>query len=110
MALGYTVKRRFSVGDLTARIVDVTLDNAYAANGYSLSPQQAGFGLNGTIIAVIPMGAAGGFLPEWDPVGLKLKVRDSSGAAGTATPEVANNLAGLNGIVARVLVLGQGQG
>src|SRR6516165_11339243 len=102
MTLGYAVKRRFSVGDLTARIVDVTLDASYAAGGYTLTPQQMGFGLNGVLYLVLPTPCADGFLTEWDEAASKLKIRDSSGAAGAATPEVANNLAGLATVTVRV--------
>jgi hypothetical protein len=37
-------------------------------------------------------------------------VRDFSGGVGVASPEVANSLAALNGIVVRVLAWGIGQG
>jgi hypothetical protein len=109
MTLAYAVRKRASIGDMFVRIVDVTLDNAYAAGGITLSPQQMGFGLNGTVLFVLA-GPVDGFLTEWDESTSKLKVRDASGAAGTATPEVANNLAALSGAVVRVMALGTGQG
>jgi len=111
MALTYSVVRRGSIGDLNYRIVDVTLDAAYAAGGYALSPQQMGFGSNGSILFVlISGGGADGFLTEWDETNTRLKVRDSSGGVGAATPEVANALAGLNGVKVRVFALGVGHG
>ena len=109
MALGYSIKARGSFGDLNYRIVDVTLDNAYLAGGYSLSPQQLGFGSNGTVLFVLAP-SSDGFLPEFDEATGKLKIRDSSGAAGVATPEVANSLAALAGLVCRVFAMGRGHG
>lgn len=110
MALAYSIKRRGQSGDFQFRLVDITLDNAYAAGGYALSAQQMGLGLNGVILAVIGLGVKAGFLTEWDQVNLKLMVRDASGGVGAATPEVANALAGLNGLVTRVFVIGVGTG
>jgi hypothetical protein len=109
VALTYSIKRRGSIGDLNYRIVDVTLDAAYAAGGYTLSPQQMGFGTNGTVFFVL-CGMADGFLTEWDEAASKLKVRDASGGVGAASPETANNLAGLNGLVVRLFALGIGHG
>lgn len=111
MALGYTIIRRGSFGDLSYRIADVTLDNAYAAGGYVLNPQQMGFGTNGSIVfALISGGGADGFILEWDETTAKLKARDSSGGVGAVTPEVANNLAALNNVKVRVFALGIGHG
>jgi hypothetical protein len=109
VALTYSIKRRGSIGDLNYRIVDVTLDAAYAAGGYTLSPQQMGFGSNGTVFFVL-CGMVDGFLTEWDEAASKLKVRDASGGVGAASPETANNLAGLNGLVVRLFALGIGHG
>jgi hypothetical protein len=110
MALAYNVVGRGSIGDLFVRVVDITLDAAYAAGGYTLSTLSAGFGTNGTVLAIIPCGVLPGFLPEFVPATGKLRIRDASGGVGAATPEVANNLAGLNGLVLRAVVLGRGQG
>lgn len=109
MALVYSIKDRGAFGDLFVRIVDITLDNAYAAGGYAVTPQALGFGLNGTILHV-DTGVVGGFLTEYVPASGKIKVMDSSSAADTAAREVTNALAGLNGLVLRVKVLGKGQG
>lgn len=108
MALGYSVVNRSAFGDLFARVVDVTLDNAYQAGGYTPDPQGLGFGKNGVILAMIPVGSRGGFFTDFS--GGKLMVRDASGAAGAASPEVGNNNAAINGLVQRFLVLGKGQG
>lgn len=109
MALGYSIKDRGSFGDLNVRIVDITLDAAYAAGGYALDTQQCGFGKNGTILYA-DTGVVGGFLTEFNPSTGKIMVRDSSGGVGAASPEVAANLAGLNGLVLRCKVMGKGHG
>jgi hypothetical protein len=109
MALTYSIKDRSAFGDLFARIVDITFDAAYAAGGYALDPLQCGFGKNGTILHV-DVGVAGGFFPEYIPSTGRLAVRDASGAAGAASPEVANNAAGISGVVCRCKILGKGQG
>jgi hypothetical protein len=110
MALGYAVRRRGSFGDLNYRIVDVTLDGAYAAGGYTLVPKDMGFGTNGVLVFVIPSPSADGFLTEFDEATSKLKIRDSSGGVGAATPEAATNLAALTGIVVRMMAMGVGHG
>lgn len=111
MALTYSIKRRGSAGDLNFRIVDVTLGAGdYLAGGYTLSPQQMGFGSNGTVFFVVSPGVVGGFLVEWNPTTSKLMFRDSSGGVGAADPETANALAALNGLIVRVLVFGIGHG
>jgi len=110
VALAYSVKYRFpSGGNLNIRVVDVTLDAAYAAGGYTLDPQKMGFGSNGAIIFVLS-GPADGYLTEWDEAGSKLKVRDVSSAVGVAAIEVANSLAALNGVVVRLMAYGTGHG
>lgn len=107
MALGYVIRGRGVMGDLFARVVDFTLDAAYAAGGYSLSAGSMGFGANGVILGVIPMSNPG-FITDFDPATGKLKIRDASGGVGAATPEAANALAALNGLVVRALVIGRG--
>lgn len=109
MALAYSIIRRAAIGDMAIRIVDITLDAAYAAGGYTLTPQNMGFGSNGTILFLLA-GPVDGFLTEWDETASKLKVRDASGGVGAATPETANNLAGLNGTKVRVMAFGIGHG
>jgi len=111
MAITYGVVSRQAFGDLFVRLVDLTFGGSdYVAGGYTLDPKSVGLGANGTIIAVIPLGAGGGFLYEWNRATGKLMVRDSSGSVGAVTPEVANSLAALNGKIVTCLVLGRGQG
>ena len=111
MALTYSIKRRGSAGDLAFRVVDITLDANYAAGGYTLTPQLMGFGSNGSVVfALVGGGGRAGFFMEYDQVNNKLIVRDFSGGVGAASPEVANALAGLNGVVVRVLAFGVGHG
>jgi len=92
------------------RLVDITLDNAYQAGGYTLDPQQCGFGKNGTILHASSGSTSGGFGVEVSPSTGKLLVRDASGAAGAVSPEVPNNAAALSGVVIRLLLFGKGQG
>lgn len=109
MALTYAVKGRGTSGDMFVRVVDITFDNAYLANGYTLDPKGLGFGQNGVILAVLPCGEVpDGYNAEWDEAASKLRIRDSSGAAGVANPEVANSLAALNGLVGRFVIYGKG--
>lgn len=110
MALSYTVRDRSAFGDLFTRVVDITLDNAYQAGGYTLDTRQCGFGANGQILMGTTGGANGGFFLELSPTTGKLMVRDASGAAGAISPEVPNNAAALNGVVSRVMLFGKGQG
>ena len=110
MALGYVIRDRSAFGDLFTRLVDITLDNAYAALGYTLDARACGFGANGTILFGMTGGSSGGFFAEVDSVTGKLKIRDASGTAGAVSPEVPNNAAALNGVVVRVLLIGKGQG
>lgn len=107
MALGYGRVKNSDDGQVWTRIIDFTLDAAYAAGGYVLDPKQLGFGVNGTILGVIPMVSAG-FIPEFVPATGALRIRDASGGVGAVTPEVANALAALNGLVIRCFVIGRG--
>jgi hypothetical protein len=110
MALGYAVRDRGAFGDLFTRLVDITFDASYAAGGYTLDAKQCGFGTNGQILMATTGGTSGGFFLEVSPATGKLIVRDASGAAGAVSPEVPNNAAALNGVVARVMLFGKGQG
>lgn len=107
MALAYNIRGRGSLGDMWVKTVDITLDAAYAAGGYTLDTRLVGLGSSGVIFGVIAMSNPG-FILDWDPAASKLRVRDASGGVGAATPEVANALAGLNGLVIRCLILGKG--
>jgi hypothetical protein len=54
-------------------------------------------------------GAEQGRILEWDQAANKLVVRDSSGAANVATPEITTATQ-MNAFVVRVLAFGKGQG
>jgi hypothetical protein len=110
MAATTAIVKRGASGDLFDRLVDVTLDASYPAGGYPLTPQQLGFGLNGSIVFVD--GAAsktGGWEAGWDYTNGKLQVFDSSGAASAAMHEVAPATV-LTGVVVRLACKGVGQG
>lgn len=109
MALSYNVVNRGAFGDLFFRVVDITLDNAYAAGGWQLSAAGLGFGSNGVVFGVVPFGDATGRIPSWDRTANKLLIRDASGAANAATPEITT-LTQMNTVVLRVLAFGKGQG
>lgn len=110
MAATPTIVRRGAAGDLFERIVDVALDNSYPAGGYALTPQQLGFGLNGSIVLVDGIASkTGGWEAAWDYTNGKLQVFDSSGAVNAAMHEVAA-ATNLTGVVVRLLVKGIGQG
>jgi len=90
------------------RMVDVTLDANYALGGYAITPQNVGFGANGRILfAILP--EISGYSLEWVPGTQKLMVY-RNGAGNTNNAEVPANTAGLNGLVARVIFLGYGNG
>ncbi|SRR6266516_4017849 len=111
MAITYSVVTREVFGGEFVRIVDLTFGGSdYAAGGYTLDPKSVGLGTNGVILAVIPLGAGGGFLYEWNRATGKLMVRDASGGVGAVTPEIAPGLAALNGKIVTCLVIGRGQG
>jgi hypothetical protein len=109
MALAYAIRGRGSIGDLAVRVVDITLDNAYPAGGWAISPQGVGLGLQGVVLGVIPMGTEQGRLLEFDQANGKLQVRDGSGAANAANPEITTATQ-MDTMVARVMVVGQGSG
>jgi hypothetical protein len=72
MSLGVTIVKAFPKNvQYRWRVVDLTMDTDYPANGYPLVA--ADFKLNG-IIAVIPLGQEDGYLPMWDRSAGKLKV------------------------------------
>jgi hypothetical protein len=108
MALAYSIKGRGSMGDIGIRVVDVTLDNSYPSGGWALDPQGMGFGKNGTILTVIAGPEQGRFL-EYDESAGKLMVRDASGAANAASPEITT-VTQMSAMVARLVAYGKGQG
>jgi len=111
MAATPVIVNRGAAGDLFSRIVDITLDAAYPAGGYALTPQQLGFGANGTILFVDAgtVSKATGWLVGWNYSTGKLQVFDGSGAASTAMSEVGANTV-LTGVVVRCQCYGKGQG
>jgi len=109
VALSYSVVGRGSVGDLFVRVVDITLDNAYSSGGWQLTAAGLGLGTNGTVLAVVPFSDATGRIVSWDRTANKLIVRDASGAANAATPEITT-VTQMNTVVIRCFVLGKGQG
>lgn len=110
MAASQAVVDRGAAGDLFFRVVDVTLDASYPVGGYPLTPNQLGFGNNGTIVFVdLGYSKTGGWELAWDYTNSKLQVYDSSGAAGAAASQLTGGQ-NLTGIVARVMFWGKGQG
>lgn len=109
MALGFNIVDRGAAGDLFYRVVDITMDNAYPSGGWPIAAKDVGFGTNGVILLVHAMGMTSGRLLEWDQTNKKFMVRDASGAANAATPEITT-VTQMNGLVARVIAWGKGQG
>lgn len=109
MALAYNVVDRGAFGDLNVRVVDITLDNAYAAGGWALTAKDLGFGTNGIVYGVIPFSDGSGRILSWDRTANKLMVRDASGAANAATPEITT-LTQMSGVIVRVIAFGKGHG
>jgi|SRR5215471_7645119 len=110
MAATAAIIDRGAAGDLFFRVVDVTFDGSYPGGGYALTPQQLGLGLNGTIFGVFGnTSKTAGWMVGWDYTNSKLQVFDGSGATSVAMHEAAAATV-LTGVVARVFVLGKGQG
>ena len=110
MALSFSIVDRGSAGDLNFRVVDITLDNAYVSGGWAVTAQNLGFGLNGVIYGMLVMNdTASGRHVDWDQANKKIMVRDASGAANAATPEITT-LTQMNGVVLRAIAFGQGHG
>jgi hypothetical protein len=109
MALSYNIVGRGTVGDMFVRVVDITLDNSYPAGGWPLSAAGLGFGTNGTVYAVMPFNDVTGRFPFWDRANNKLMIRDASGAANAASPEITT-VTQMSGVVCRCVCYGKGQG
>jgi len=111
MAATPVIVNRGAAGDLFTRIVDITLDSSYPAGGYALTPQQLGFGANGTVwfLDANTVSKTGGWLVGYDYTNNKLQVFDGSGAASSAMHEIGAGTS-LAGVVVRVLAFGKGQG
>ena len=109
MAATPTIVDRGAAGDLAFRIVDVLLDASYPAGGYALTPQQLGFGANGTVYFVdASVSKTAGWMVGWDYTNGKLQVFDGSGAANVAMHEVSGS--NLSAVTVRVLAYGKGHG
>lgn len=111
MAASAAIVKRGAAGDMFFRIVDVTLDAAYPSGGYPLTPAQLGLGASGIpyMVDAATVSKTGGWLVGWDYTNGKLQVFDGSGAASAVMHEVAANTV-LTGVVARLFVMGFGQG
>jgi hypothetical protein len=110
MAATSVIVDRGAAGDLFFRVVDVTFDGSYPAGGYALTPQQMGLGTNGVVFLVLgAISKTAGWLLGWDYTNNKLQVFDGSGVASAAQHEVAAATS-LTGVVARIFVMGKGQG
>jgi len=90
------------------RVVDTTFDNAYPSpGGWPVDPKGLGFGQNGTVMFIDTPSSKIGYILEFDAVNQKIKAYQN-GAGNSPNTELANNSAVLNGIVARMMVLGKG--
>lgn len=109
MALTFSITKSLGVakgrGGHRTHIVRITFDNAYPDGGYAITAANLGF--DNQILSVIPMGlihdadttaAETGYEPSFDQVLGKLQVFVAGSGAAT-NAEVANNLAGINGLV-----------
>lgn len=104
MALGFTtIRNRDSMGNLRASVTDITLDNAYVAGGYVLTPQQ--LNMDSTVVygdaaikTVVAAGPQGAFLDCSVPTAPKLKLN-------AAAAEIAN-AATLTGVTVEVTAYG----
>lgn len=111
MALAFAARsiRQRWVGQGKKNIVtDVTLDASYVnGTGYAITKAQLGFGAGDTIDFVDIQPPHGGFVytVSITATGIVLRVWLSAAAA-AAFQEAANNQAGLNGLVLRLLVVG----
>lgn len=75
-----------AIGQFKAKFVELTGDaSTYAAGGYLVTPAQ--FGLSK--ILMMQLGSASGFVAEFLPAPVKIRVRQSAGSA-AALAEVAD--------------------
>lgn len=103
MALGFSVKNfTKGLGGLKFRIVTITLDAAYATPGYVITPAQCGLVSK---ILFMSSGVFGIYSASPTIVGNNAVLQMIVGAAGV-NAEAADNLAGLDGVVGQVLVIG----
>lgn len=116
MALTFSVTKQLGVakgrGGTRTHIVRVTFDNAYPDGGYAITAANLGF--DSQVLVMLPMGlihdatttsAETGYEPSYDQVSGFLQVFVAGSGAAT-NAEVANNLAGINGLVCDFLCIG----
>lgn len=91
-------------GGRICKPVEFTLDAAYAAGGYAVTPAQLGLA---SIDLILPCPTSG-YVPEWDYTNAKLKVMygDNNNASDGPLIEVPNATAGISGLLSRALVIG----
>lgn len=100
---------KLSLGNVEARLVQITWDNSYPAGGESFTPALLGMSqifaavaepiLDKTNDLLFPVG--------WDNTANTLQVfQEEATAAGGGLPELGDTSAALNGLISRVLVIG----
>lgn len=90
MAIAYSIVRRMP--DIQKAIVDVTLDAAYGAGGYALTPNSLGMLAAPDMVDPQVVTTAGaGFVPSWNQQTGKLQMF-KVGAAGALTECVNTDL------------------
>jgi hypothetical protein len=90
MAIAYKMIRQLP--DANKTIVDITLDAAYAAGGYALTPASLGFETAPNMVDPQVVTTAGqGFVPSWNQQTGKLQMF-KVGAAGAMTECVNTDL------------------
>lgn len=118
MALTFSITKRLGprkgAGGVRTNIVRVTFDNAYTDGGYAITAANLGF--NNQVLMMNPLGiihdatttsAETGYITSYDQVLGKLQVFHSGGGAASDPPgEVADNVAGINGLVCDFLCMG----
>lgn len=109
----FVIKRRGNFGELSMRIVDVTLNNNYDAGGWAVTAKQLGFGLSGEIDALIGGDMIlDGYYLGYDRTNKKLMVRqgDNDNISDSPGIELAGASSVMNAKVARLVFVGRGHG
>lgn len=110
MAIVASIVKTGVPGDLAYHIVDLTLDAAYPAGGYAITP--ATFGLSSIDFLHVSGargsagGATAGLVWEWDHVNSKLKAYRAPAAINLELLEAANTMVS-TATVLRCLVIGR---
>ena len=105
MALAYSVKKRLAMGNVRARIVEITTDTDYPAAGYSLDAESCG--LYSTIDGLVLVGEVAealGYFPKFTHGTQKLKFFEA-GADGGDLDEVTQGENNLADVVWRFLAI-----